>query len=157
MESSGPWGIGQSFRIPNLVNEYKIIFLGKRGKAWNSPKNLTLYWSFQYICFEVSKKPKSNLVSGKILVEGFRMPNLLHKYKTIFLAKRDKAWNPRKTFSLEFSIICFEVSKKPKSNLVSDRVLVQGFRMPNLVDEYNNIFMGNRDKPCNSSKAFSLY
>ena len=46
----------------------------------------------------------------------------------------------------------------PKSNLLLGRgILVQDFRMPNLVDEYKSIFLGKRDKPWNSSKNFSLY
>ena len=46
MKSSGSWSFGQSFRMTNLVNKYKIMFLEKRGKAWNSPKTFSLYWSF---------------------------------------------------------------------------------------------------------------
>ena len=36
----------QGFKIPNLVEEYKTIFLGNRGKPWNSPKTFSLYLSF---------------------------------------------------------------------------------------------------------------
>ena len=31
-------------RMANLVDEYKTIFLGKRGKPWNSSKNFSLGW-----------------------------------------------------------------------------------------------------------------
>ena len=39
--------------MPNLVDEYKTIFLGKRGKRWNFLKSFSLYLSFLQICFEV--------------------------------------------------------------------------------------------------------
>ena len=37
----------QGVRMPNLVDQYKIICLGKRGKAWNYPKTLS-YIGFSY-------------------------------------------------------------------------------------------------------------
>ena len=36
----------QGFKIRKLVDEYKTIFLGKRGKRWNSSKTFSLYLSF---------------------------------------------------------------------------------------------------------------
>ena len=78
------------FKMRNFVDEYKIIFLWKLGKAWNSPKNLILYWSFLKICFEFCQKPKSNLLSDRMLVQGFNMPTLVREYKTIYLGTRDK-------------------------------------------------------------------
>ena len=88
------------FKITNLADEYKTIFLGKRGKRWNSPKTFSLYLSFLQICFKVWEKPKSNLMSYGILVQDFKMPTLVDEYKTIFLGKRGKRWNSPKTFSL---------------------------------------------------------
>ena len=67
--------------MPNLVDEYKTIFLEKRGKPWNFPKTFSLCWSFLEICFEVYQESKSNILSPGILVQGFIMPNLFHKYK----------------------------------------------------------------------------
>ena len=32
--------------------------------------------------------------------EAFGMPNLVEKYKTIFLEKQDKPWNSKNTFNL---------------------------------------------------------
>ena len=32
--------------MPNLIDEYKTIFLEKQAKPWISPKSLFLYWSF---------------------------------------------------------------------------------------------------------------
>ena len=40
------WILLQDFRMPNLVDEYKTIFLGNRDKPWNSSKAISLYWSF---------------------------------------------------------------------------------------------------------------
>ena len=45
----------------------------------------------------------------------------------------------------------------PKSNLLSHEILVQGFRMPNLFDEYKIIFSGKVIQSWNYSKTFSLY
>ena len=39
----------------------------------------------------------------------------------------------------------FEVCKNRKSNLLSYGILVQGFIMPNLVNEYKTIFLDKRD------------
>ena len=36
----------QGFKMTKLVDEYKSIFLGKRGKHWNSCKTFSLYLSF---------------------------------------------------------------------------------------------------------------
>ena len=73
--------------MPNLVDEYKTIFLGKRQNSWNSSKTLSLYCRFLYICFEFCQKPKWNLPSASILVHGFIMPSMVEKYKTIFSGK----------------------------------------------------------------------
>ena len=53
---------------------------------------------------------------------------------------------------LEFPINLLWICQKPKSNLLSDWILVQGFRMPNLVDEYKTIFLGKWGKAWNSPK-----
>ena len=34
------------FKMRKLVDEYKTIFLGKRGKRWNSSKTFFLYLTF---------------------------------------------------------------------------------------------------------------
>ena len=102
----------------NLVDEYKLIFVEKRGKAWNSPKSFCLYCSFLYICFEVCRqKTKSNLLRDWIFGQSFRMPNLMNDYKIIFLGKRKKRLNSSRAFSLYWSFLWmwFEVCLKPKS------------------------------------------
>ena len=38
--------MAQGFKIQKLVDEYKTIFLGKRGKRWKSDKTFSLYLSF---------------------------------------------------------------------------------------------------------------
>ena len=94
------WIFVQGFRMQNLVNEYKTIFLEKRDKASNSRETFSLYWSFLKICFQDSQHPKSNLLAYGILVQVLRMPNLVDEYKSIFLRKRDKLWHSSKSFSL---------------------------------------------------------
>ena len=86
--------------MPNLVDLYKTIFLGKWGKASNSPKAFSLYRGFLLICFEFCQNPKSNLLGHAIFVQSSRMPKTVDEYKTIFLGKRDKPWNSSKSFSL---------------------------------------------------------
>ena len=36
----------QCFQVPNLVDDYKTGFLGRRGKRWNAPKTFSLYFCF---------------------------------------------------------------------------------------------------------------
>ena len=38
--------MAQNFNMRKLVDEYKKIILGKRGKRWNTPKTFSLYLSF---------------------------------------------------------------------------------------------------------------
>ena len=77
------------------------------------------------------------------------MANSVKKYKTVFLGKWSKPCNSPKISSLSWSFlkICFEVCEKPKSNHLSHGILVEGFIMPNVVDEYKTIFLGKRVKP----------
>ena len=50
--------------------------------------------------FQSLWKPKSCLMRHWLLVQGFIMPNLVNKYKTIFLKKRGWPWNlPTSFFS----------------------------------------------------------
>ena len=73
---------------------------------WESKGNVetprtSLYNRVPYkFVFEVWEKPKSNLMSYRILVQGFKMRNLLDECKTIFLGKGGKRWNTPKTFFL---------------------------------------------------------
>ena len=80
----------QGFKMQNLVGEYKTIFLKRLDKALKSPKRSSLNLSFLQSCFEVCQKPKVYPLSYGILVEDFKMPNLVDEYKTIFLRKRGK-------------------------------------------------------------------
>ena len=50
--------------------------------------------------------------------------------------------------------MCFEICKKPKWNLLSDRTLVQHFKMPNLIDECETIFLRTRKKNSEHFKSF---
>ena len=97
--------MAQGFRMRRLVDEYETIFLGKQEKPWNSSKIFFLYWSDLSICFEVRQTLKSNLLGHGILVQDFRIPNLVDEYKTIFLGKSDKASNSPKTFSLYWRLL----------------------------------------------------
>ena len=47
---------------------------------------------------------------------------------------------------LSFTKIYFPVCQKPKSNLMRYGILVQGFIMQNLVEEYKAISLGKRGK-----------
>ena len=60
----------EGFKMPNLVNEYKTIFLEKWGKRWNSSKTFSLYLSFLSISFEARQKPKSHLISDMVPNNG---------------------------------------------------------------------------------------
>ena len=66
-----------------------------------------------------------------------------------FSGKVEQVCNSPKIYSLSWSFlkICFEVCEKPKSNNLSHGILVEGFVMPNFVDEYKTIFLGKRVKP----------
>ena len=82
--------MAQGFKRRKLVDEYKTIFLGNRGKRSNSSKTFSLYLSFLSNHFEDCQKLKWNLLRLEIMAQGFKMQKLLHEYKTIFLAKRRK-------------------------------------------------------------------
>ena len=120
----------QGLKMPNLVDEYKTIFLGKRGKRWNSSRTVSLYLSLLLICFGVCQKPNSNPISLEIIAQGFKISNLVDEYKIIFLGKPGRRWNSSKTVSLYLSFlkICFKVCKKPKSNLMNLEIKVQGLK-----------------------------
>ena len=38
--------MAQAFKMRKLVDEYKTVFLGKRGKRWNPSETFSLYLSF---------------------------------------------------------------------------------------------------------------
>ena len=97
--------MAQAFKTPKLVDEYKIIFLGKRGKRWNSSKTFSLYLSFLQNHVELGQKPKSNLLSLEIMAQGFSIRKLVDKHKTIFLGKWTKRWNSFKTISLHLNFL----------------------------------------------------
>ena len=135
--------------MPNLVKEYKSIFLGKWVKPRKSPKSFSVDWSFLWLCFEICQKFKSNLLSEWIVVQVFTMLILVNKYKTISLRKAGKpwkSWNFSAYIGVSYKFV-WKSAKSIKSNLVSDWILVQGFIMSNLVDEYKNTFLGKQGKP----------
>ena len=92
--------MAEVFKMHKYVDEYKTIFLGKRGKHWNSSNTFCLYLSFLKNGFEACQKPKSNLIKLEIMTQGFKMRKLVDEYKIIFLGKPGKRWNSSKTFSL---------------------------------------------------------
>ena len=49
------------------------------------------------------------------MIEGFKMPNLVNEYKTIFLDKRGKPWNSSKTFS--YILVSYKFVLKPVKGL----------------------------------------
>ena len=78
----------------------KLLFLEKWENSCNSSKDLSLYWNFLQICFEVCQNPNSIFLVYQVLVQGFSMPNLVGEYKIIFVGRQRKAWDSVKTFSL---------------------------------------------------------
>ena len=90
------------------------------------------------------------------MVQGFRMPYLVHEYKTIFLGNHFSG-KPRQRLKVSKNLLPilefpFEVCQKHKSNIMSYRILVQGFKTSNLIDEYKIIFLGKWSKSWNSPK-----
>ena len=51
-------------KMQNLVNKYKTISLGYRGKPRNSPKTFCPYWSYLKTCFGVSEKSQLIVITG---------------------------------------------------------------------------------------------
>ena len=88
--------MAQGFKMRKLVDQYKNIFLLKRGKRWNSSKTFYLYLSFLSNGFEACQNPKSNLIRLEIMGQGFKMQKYVGEYKTIFLGKRRKSWTLQK-------------------------------------------------------------
>ena len=135
--------------MPNLVDEYKPFFLESEAKLQTLQK-LSTYIRVSY---------KFVLKSVKTLNRIFWA--IEYWFKALECQIQSTNTKPFfwKTFSLYWSFrsICFEVCQRLKLNLLGDLILAQGFRMPNLVDEYKNHFLGKRDNPWNSSKTFSLY
>ena len=95
----------QGFKIPNLVEEYRTNFLGKRDKRLYSFENFSLYFSFPWIYFKVCQNRKWSCMSLGIEVRDFKIPNLVDEYKIIFLGKWHKRWNSSKTFSVYFHFL----------------------------------------------------
>ena len=92
--------MAQGFKMQKLVDEYKTLFLGKRGKRSNFSKTFSLYLSFLKNGFQDCQKPKSNHIKLEIMTQGFQMRKLVDEYKTILQRKPGKRWNSSKTFSL---------------------------------------------------------
>ena len=80
-------------------------FSGKTRQNLKLSKIFFSIFKFPLTCSGVCQKPKSNIVSGTMLVQGFRLPNLVEEYKTIFLRKHGKSWNSPKTFFLFWSFL----------------------------------------------------
>ena len=97
--------MAEGFEMRKMVEEYKTIFLEKRGKRWNISKTFLLYLVFFWNCFQVCEKPPSNLIKLEIIAQEFKLQKLLDEYKTIFLGKRGKRQNSSKTFSLYLSFL----------------------------------------------------
>ena len=78
----------------------KPFFWENEANVETLQKSSPYIWVFYKFVLKSVKNSKSNLMSFGILVQGFKMPVLIDKYKTIFLEKRGKRWNSSKTFSL---------------------------------------------------------
>ena len=72
--------MAQGFKMRKLVDKYKTIFPGKRGKCWNSSKTFFLYMSFLKNGFEACQNPESNLIRLEIMAQGFKMQKLVDEY-----------------------------------------------------------------------------
>ena len=151
--------MAQGFKMQKLVEEYKTIFLLKRGKRWNFSKTFSLYLGFLWNAFQPCQNPKWNLIRLEIIAQDFQMRKLADQDKIIFLGKRPKCSNSSKMFSLYLSFLWnpFEICQKPKSNLIRLKIMAEGFKMPKLVDEYKTIFLGKQGKRWKSSETSSLY
>ena len=92
------------------------------------------------------------------MVQRFTTTSLVDINKAIFWRNLGRRWNSPKTFSLYWSFpkSYFAFCQKAKANHLSDWILIQGIRMPNLVEEYKTIFLGNRGKPWELFKYFYL-
>ena len=88
-------------------------------------------------------------MSDWIVVQGFTMLILVNECKTISLGKGGKPWKTWNFFvyiGVSYKFV-LKFAKSIKLNLVSDWILVQGFIMSNLLDEYKTKFLGKRGKP----------
>ena len=125
--------------MSNLVDVSKSIVLKAR-QTLNFFKTFSHYWIFQSICIEVYQKPKSNLQSFGILLQGSIMANLIDKYEIMFLRKEDIPGTLKKLF--QCIGVCFKFVLKSKSNILSYVISVQRFLMPNLNGKY--VFRKNK-------------
>ena len=133
----------------------------KPGFFWKLTQALKLFKNFfpilelpLWTCFEVRKRPKSNLPSDLILVKDSicKFVFLFNKCKTIFLAKISKDGNFQKTFFQYFRYLktCFEVRQK-YSDWLNISQKYQFF------DWYKTLFLGKWDKPRNFPKDLCRY
>ena len=123
--------------MQNLVNKYRIIFHGKSRQISKLPKKITilelpknLFWSLA----------KAQIESSELLKVGARFKNAKFGWRNHFSGKPKQTLKPMFKFPINF----FEVCQKPKSNLLSHWILLQRFKIPNLLDEFKTIFLGKR-------------
>ena len=131
-------------KFPRWIHIYFFEQARQTLKPW---KKFLFLLEFLIDLFWSLPKRNSNLLSDWILVQFFKMPNLVNKYKTIFLGK-GSLWNFARIFSSCWTYLetCSEVCQKPKSNLLCDWMLVRGWKMQNLLDKYNTKpFFWNRE------------
>ena len=145
--------------MPSFFNEYKTFSVRKRDKPSNSEKTFSFYWSFQQTYFEVCQKPRLISSEPKNTASRLYSANFGQQIQNRFSRKARQTLNSAKTFSLYWIFLkfCFEVCQMPRLNLLRHGILVQGFTMSTLVNEYKTISLGKGDKPSNSAKIFSLY
>ena len=103
IEFSGPWIIRSRRYNAKFGRPIQNHFSGKTRQNLKLSKNFLSI--FKFPLSGVCKKPKSDLVSGTMLVPGFRLTNLVEEYKTIFLRKHGKSWNSPKSFFLFYSFL----------------------------------------------------
>ena len=96
IESSELLKVGTRFK--NAKFGWRNHFSGKPKQTLKLRENFLPIFKFPINFFEVWQMPKSNLLSHWILPQRFKIPNLLDKYKTIFLGKRCWLWILLETF-----------------------------------------------------------
>ena len=134
--------MAEGFKMRKLVDEWKTIFLGKRGKRWKSSKTFSLYFRFLLNGSDACQNPKLNFIRLEIMPHSFKIRKLDEEYKTIFLRNPGWHWNSSKTFSLYLSFLQndFEARQNPKSNLIRLEIIAQGFKCENWLTNTKQFF-----------------
>ena len=74
----------QGLKMSNLVDEYKIIFLGKRSKRWNFLETFFLYLSFQWFFLKSVKSLNRTLWTTESWLKLLKCQTWLTNTKPFF-------------------------------------------------------------------------